>query len=410
MKTTLGHSWRSLVSKIHPPLPISPRDSHRLLALLNSSFKQQLERYHPTCIERDAGLHLRSLLSNPLFQAKPSDKLRLSVSGRRKGEQALDVLQNLVKRPADIFKEQMHAGRANLDMAKLCLRAEQRNCLASPIELGDALSSSGIGSLILEWLWASGLESSRAFVADWDFVSSLVPFLVAEKQQNRIFQWLQQSDSIAQVATLRGLNAHAIKDSSNLLLQLISAEVKYGEGLESAINTFSNIVNEGQHHGSRYQRLHNAAAWYLTVALTDAHVAAKIDKSIVGEFKKSVMVISRPRTLILAYHSVYLAKNPRPDVALSYLQGLTPDYRFPRSKRPHVVLLGLKAAEIFLGKGRDYEAMWLMEYLQTNFRDEVGADGSSEDRYRLQGSSVVGEDPAREEEKTLRSLDTLAIP
>lgn len=403
-------SWKTLASKIHPPLPMSSRDSQRLLILLNTSFKQQLDRYHPTSLEQDAGLHLRSILSNPLFESKPSHGARLSVDGRGRSGKALGVLQNLVKRPAEIFKEQVNGGGATLEMAKLCLRAEQRNCFASPnARLGEALGSSGIGSLVLEWLWASGLESSKSFIEDWDFVRHLVPFLVAEKKQYRICRWLQEGNLRGCATVLSGSDVRATKDWSNLLLQLITTENTHGQGLQSATDIFIRSVDESQLTGSRHQQLHTAAAWYLTVAFTDAQKAVQMDRNIIRHFMDAVKTSSRPRSLIIAYQSIHLVEDPYPDVALNYLQGLSTDYRFPKSKSPHVISLGLKAAEILLEKGREHEAMWLMEYLQTNFRDEIGAHASTEHRTPSSRTSPVGDDREMEEEKTLRSLNTLAI-
>jgi len=405
----MGLSWKSLVSKIHPPLPMSPRESQRLLSLLNTSFKQQLDRYHHASSEQDAGLHLRSILSNPLFEAKPSSGAWIHADGRRKSKSALSVLRTLVKRPREIFKEQIAAGTATLDMAKLCLRAEHRNCLGSPnAQLGDALSSSGIGSLVLEWLWASGLENSKAFLTNWDFVRHLVPFVVAEQKQDRMWGWVQRRRTISRGTSLPGLDTHATKDWSNLLLQIISAENTYGRGLDSATNMFIGSMDDSQHGGTGHQRLHNAAGWYLTIALGNAQKTVQTDWTMVQRFTKAVKTFSRPSSLIVAYHSVYLAKDPNPDVALNYLRGFSPDHRFPKSKTTGVVSLGLKAAEMFLEKGRNCEALWLMEYLQTNFRSEIGAHASPEQLPSVE-SSFAEENKSLEEEETLRSLDTLAI-
>lgn len=400
----MGLRWKSLMSKIHPPLPLSPRESQRLLSLLNTSFKQQLDRYHPANLEQDAGLHLRSILSNPLFQAKFSNGDGFVTDGRRKKEQVLGVLQNLARMPTEIFQGQVSAGTATMDVAKLCLRTEHKNCFASPTtRLGDAMSTSGMGSLVLEWLWASGLEDSKAFLTDWEFVRQIVPFLVAEKQQDRIWRWLHGRQSSSHLASLSRPNAYATKDRSNLLLQLVSADHTYGQGLESAVNRYIRSIDYSHRAGLRLHQVHSAAGWYLTLALSNTPKVAQMEWSTVQRFMKAVMSFSRTRSLIVAYHWMYFAKDPSPEEALTYFQELSPDYRFPKSKSHHVVLLGLKAAEIFIENGREAEALWLMDYLRTNFRDEIGAHSIS------RRSSLVEEDRQVEEEKTLRSLDTLAI-
>ena len=70
MRTTGGLSWKSLLSKLHPPLPLTSKDSVKILALLNASFRQQLDRQRPAeypDTEHYTNTHLQSILTNPLF-------------------------------------------------------------------------------------------------------------------------------------------------------------------------------------------------------------------------------------------------------------------------------------------------------------------------------------------------------
>ena len=41
-------AFGSLASKIHPQLPLTPRESQQLLNLLTTSFRSHLDREHPT--------------------------------------------------------------------------------------------------------------------------------------------------------------------------------------------------------------------------------------------------------------------------------------------------------------------------------------------------------------------------
>src|SRR5690348_15716553 len=88
----------TLASKIHPQLPLSPRESQQLLTLLTTSFRAHLDREHPlpessqnrhtqkptgsnarrasspaqaTSSYASATQHIDSILTNPLFAVKP---------------------------------------------------------------------------------------------------------------------------------------------------------------------------------------------------------------------------------------------------------------------------------------------------------------------------------------------------
>ena len=399
MKITMGRSWKALTSKIHQPLPLSPRESQRLLRLLNSSFQQQLDRTYPANLEKDAGLQIQSMLTNPLFACKPGTSALPPVSCDRKSNQALGLLNGIMKRPATLFKEQIAAGTATLEMAKLCLQAEYRNCLRAPeVQLRDVLGSSGIGSLVFDWLWASGSGDIETLLEDRDLVRYICPFVFAENHQSRVWRWAQLE-----------WKTNTSKAHSLLLLQLVKAENIYGQGLGPAIYMFIKCMECNQSVDSPHMRYHSAAAWYLTRAVAKSAEVKREDWSLMLRFSSMIKHFANPRSLIVAYHSVHLAKSPSPNVALKYLQGLPSETRiFSKSKIAHIVAMGLRAAEIFLEKGRQNEAIWIMEYLQTQFPNEIGVSSKAQ-KLSLTQEAVSVHDGSFDEEEALRNLDGLAI-
>ena len=93
MKLTQSLYIRSLINKLHPPLPITPRDSNRLLASLKTSFQKQLDAAHPSPTKQasrhEEGVsvdgwsntaktatssHVRSILSHPMLGTRQNVK------------------------------------------------------------------------------------------------------------------------------------------------------------------------------------------------------------------------------------------------------------------------------------------------------------------------------------------------
>ena len=400
----MGLSWKALISKIHPPLPMSPRESQRLLTLLNTSFKQQLDRHHPTSLEDHTGLHLHSILSNPLFDVRSNNRKASFSTRDGKGGKCLGLAQDLAKRPMDIFKEQISAGTATLQSAMLCLQAEYKICLASPTAtMANAMRTSRTGSIMLEWLWCSGTESSGTFLGNVDFTRLIVPFLVAEKRHDRIWHWLQILRSGLTSASSPPLRASIEKNHRNLLLELVKSEITVGEGLDAAIALFIRSVNESEQEIVNGIAMHRSAAWYLTNVLKGIPKAVAIQDDMIQSFMEAAGTMRKPNILLSACHWVHLAKKPDPKVALGYFKHQLSYDGTPSKKRLHIVLLGLKTAEVLLEGVCQAEALWVMDHLQTNFGKEIGSFATSDqDR---QSQRILEE----AEESSLRSLDALAI-
>jgi hypothetical protein len=380
---------------------MSPRESQRLLALINTSFQQELDRHHPPTVADHTSDHLYSILSNPLFEAKPTDTRVSSSTRHGEGGNRLGVGQILVKRPVDIFKEQIVAGTATLQSAILCLQAESKNCyyMSSAALRANALRTSRIGSIIIQWLWSSGADECGAFLENSEFVRLIVPFLVAEKRHDLVWTWFDhlRSDFTHTIS----LSQAALKqrDYRMLLLELVKSEIFVGEGLDAAIALFIRSANECEWKDrNSTQKL---AAWYLTYVLKGIPGAAAIKDDTIRYFMEASGTLSKPNTLLSGCHWVYLAKMPDPNIALRFLKTVSPD-KLRSKRRQTVIRMGLKTIEVLLESGRQAKASWLMDYVQKNFSQEVGSLGTSDLKPKSQGLEEA-------EERSLRSLDALAI-
>lgn len=405
MKSTMSLNWQSLVSKIHPPLSMSPRESARLLALLNTSFKRQLDRQHPSGIpdsEHHTDIHLRSILTNPLFDAKSTVRRTGSMT------KTLGRVQDLMKRPMDVFTEQVSEGTATLQTARFCLQVQYNNCLASPdTTLANSMRASRAGTIVLKWLSSSGLETSRQLFESQELLGLLVGFLVAERQNDQISLWIRRLYDERSHDQLPGRGLSYRK----LFLAFVKAEVTTGQGLESATTWFIQIARELRsseivNHGL-YTELYNIAN-YLTLQLINIPKTAKLQASTLDplmELTHTITIGCRPFSRLAAFQSAYLARRPRPNAALHYFREL-PSHQIAKLSPPgrtQTIFLGLKAAELCLDRGRQAEAIQIMDFLQTYFGSEVGSHGSSKRAPSPEGSSHEAED------RSLRQLDSLAI-
>ena len=399
----------SMASKIHLPLPATPRDSQRLLALLNESFKQQLDRKHladSSSPEHYANLHLESVLTNPLFNAKPRTH-GISTSKSQHMGQSLGQLQNHVKYPMDAFKERVSQGTTDLDEARLCLSIQYDICMTSPATTPrEAMQSCGAASTILQWLWSSGIEDTGTFLENPRFIAFLVPFLVADGQHSLILRWIQRSHYSSEMPFPRPLNFHSNRAEGFLLKRLVREEIRIGDGLESAINLFLWTVADRRsswiHEGGPARRI-SSAAWALTHAIRRFPKPAELKPTIIHAFLKTMSELNRDSRL-QAFLCVDVQEAPTPWPALTYFQGIT--FRqlalFDEYQRAEIVQLGLRAAELFLQCDCQTEAFWIMNYLQATLGPITGRRSNPTDAdITLKGLHA--------EERSLRGLDELAL-
>lgn len=300
----------------------------------------------------------------------------------------------------DAFKERVSHGTANLGAAKLFLSTQYRLCLASPAATPRAaIQSSGAASVILRWLWSSGIEDTGEFLMDQAFVTLLVPFLVAEGHHSQIWRWLYRCSDRGDPAfsNIHGPDTYRLQGF--LFVRLIKEEIKNGDGLESAITLFLRIVGRlwsSKPINSAILYDMTSGAWILTLRILKA---AEPEPSNLQSFADAIRkFLIDPRLRATTY--VFFQKPPNPQPALLYFQNASVQAieKISANRRPHVVLLGLRAAELFLDDGRQTEALWIMDFLQENFARELGTPPPRVSRI----SSF-------DERKSLHLLDTLAV-
>jgi hypothetical protein len=222
MQSASRRALSSLAAKLHPPVPLTPRESQQLLELLTTSFRTHLNHEHPVSIpETHSGIrsnvttkkrgmssrslavqHLDSILTNPLIARKPQRRASEST--------AVDVIKN----PLSWFLDQIALGAADIPKAALCLRLLRVDRDQGGTWLTTAKEQK-FASAMADWLQTSGLDTSKEFlemVSPSKGIKSLVDMLLAEGNQaplwrwftRRIGEWTEEIDmDISQVQTFR---------------------------------------------------------------------------------------------------------------------------------------------------------------------------------------------------------------
>ena len=403
MKASSILGWRYLVSKIHPQLPLSPRDSEKLLSLLKVSFRQQFDREHPEALSGSRHAtdnHLRSIFKSPLFEAEP--KTRRSPSLEQRHGSQLGRIQDLLERPMEYFKEQVTAGTANLENAKVCLTAQhKRLSRSSGVASKILVKSSDTGSIVLSWLWSSGLAESRSFLEDRSFIGLLAPFLVIEGRGDLIWRWLLEIQPPIDDA----LQGNPFKIRRYTFFKLIQSETKFGAGVMSSLKIFLDRSNEirSSPQALKYipEGLFDRAGTYLCMELAQASEINTVAVDIYDRFHQSITSWSS----IPLYHrglmELHHPRSPTTTSALEYLKGWTPKTQAWRA----AARLGLKAAEILLQKDAHADALWVVNFLKTNFAEKLGITPAAQDSD--QSLFKEEKDARRQEEISLRSLEAL---
>lgn len=384
---------------IHPPLPLNPRESEQLLKLLTTSFRKQLDAAHGlppirSSFRKDPGsglplssqqyqnakkrkgakpssrsptdLHLSSILANPLF-----------------GEGLSDAKKTSDRDPMDTFQLAVSKGMMTIHWAKLCLEAKKEKIIqSSKLSIAEGMKESGAGGMVLSWLIASGMTSDNRFMTNWSFTQILMQFLVAENRQEVVWKWVKRSfEELPHYADLpNSLKGEARKNLSRPLLLLVTAEeyVSGSGALDSAYICVSRAAGYLKGKAKLDMRIAlGSAGSYLSHATTSmsARSHQTPSESAFDSFLSLVPVISNYPEYHFAHLNLHHPSRPSADLALSYLRknGSVLNRVLEERKIRHLIELGLNTAKFLFEKEKVDEADWVMDYLQSNFSDRLGA-------------------------------------
>ncbi|KAH3917774.1 hypothetical protein HBH56_044680 [Parastagonospora nodorum] len=380
----------SLASKLHPQLPLSPRESQQLLNLLTTSFRAHLDREHPLPDSRraqksastgsnaqrspsptrvpssyaSATQHIDSILTNPLFAVKP--QRRASEPG------AVDVLRD----PVAWFVNQIATGAATLPRAAMCLEL-----LDGASETPPRLHNGKTTAFVLaEWLRTSGADLSREFVdlhnTKQGFgnksMDKLVALMFADGEKAAPWRWFIRSQEQRTKETK--LDAKIVsKFRQQLLWKMVHTQAN--RSLDKGLAVFMQAFRMAQIEGIE--------AAYVVLRPAGAHLVNRImstpEHTIERELYQSFLVSSRQwlgswseavESMLWLHHPTQRSATP----GLEFLRnsaGAITHVQSAQSRRHFLVQLCLGVARQLLEEERYVEAQIAMQFSKEHFADLV---------------------------------------
>jgi hypothetical protein len=404
---TVASLWRF---KIHPPLPLTPRESTQLLNLLTTSFRHQLDREHGAVLsaagansKASANIsslkpapgkhrrhsqskpdvtiptdrHLHSILTNPLFKDVKKE------SGTSSQQ---------LRDPMEIFDEACAKGFMKVEYAAACLKAKKRKIVrSSALSVRDAMRSSGAGSKTLKWMFSSGVTNDNSFLVDEAFSEILVDFLVAEGLQPVIWTWLETLFSRISSGSTELATASPVKDATRLLHHLVRAETSGSVSLDVAFRSLEMAKDMLSGLRCELRPVLKKAGLYLyreTVLRHASHPASSPE--MFDLFLSIVPKFSVHKKITLSHLLLHHPTKPDAEPALKYLKkgkeltSTAPDPEAERvdikakdSRDGRIISLALDTAGFLLERDQHSKAQWVMNFLQERYGEQLGLSKSS---------------------------------
>ena len=379
--SSVQQAFKSLTSRIHPQLPLSERESQRLLNALTSSFRTHLEHQHhdapasasstsvpaqrPLSSATATDLHLASILTNPLLSKPVQQQLKAKA-----------------KHPVALFEDQVAAGRANLSSARLCLEAF-RTSLSSlpPAQVNDHITRYAAGSRALRWLWTSARTHDLSFARDAHFCNQLAYFLIHEGKDAALWELIDTPVAIS--ANLTAKEASLRKGL--LLVAIVKTHLSAPHpSLESALSAFFQAVDASQ---SSHASVSHAGV-YLTQALVKLKSFSDSEVALYDQFMHAIPRWSKKHPDRAVYRIANLALHhpttPSADPALDFIRlqlrplashpFLNPTTAFQKST---VFAFFFDSVKLLQKQEHFDDALWVMEFMQQRFPDEFAPPRAS---------------------------------
>ena len=378
----------TLASKLHPQLPLSPRESQQLLSLLTASFRAHLDREHPVPQIRhaqkptgsngqrspsptrvptsyaSASRHIDSILTNPLFAVKPR--------GRTSDPAAVHVLRN----PVGWFVDQIATGAATLSKAAMCLELLE----VAPESSSRLYNGRSRAYVLAEWLRSSGLDKSREFVelhaTKQSFgnksLERLVTLLFAEGEAAAPWRWfIRSQEQRAKETNLDTKQVAAFRQQLLWKMVFTQGNPSLDKGLAVFMQAFRMAEVEG--HESAYTVLRPAGAHLVNRIITTSN------HSIEPELYQSFLLSSRRwlgnwsqavESMLWLHHPTQRSALPALDFIRDPAGAITHVQASP-SRRRFLVQLCLAVARQLLEVEKYTEAQVAMQFTKEHFADLV---------------------------------------
>ncbi|TVY87123.1 hypothetical protein LAWI1_G007657 [Lachnellula willkommii] len=395
---------------LHPPLPLSARESQKLLDTLTTSFRKHLDKEHGflTSTPTDAESALMSTEN-----LVPSHTRRNSQSDKHAADRHLSrvlgnpLFMNLgrfrsVTRndPMLVFEAAVAKGMMDIGTAARCLMAKKLQIIQSRVlNVQDGMGDSKAGTVVLKWLISSGQAKNLDFLRNEEFAVILMQYMVAEGMQDECWAWILKSfQDIPRIFALPLYSDEARRlkvDIVTPLYAFLKAISARPNSLDAAYAAMSRATEHLRHLSLEQARYVLGVPMRNIIGLTKT---ADWDRPPASEsnfdsFLRLIPTTSRPRFEYDVAH-LWLLHPTRPSVepALEMLREVH-TYGVPLiSSMPEklddrqpflnnrIMRLGCEAAKYCLKLDRYREADEIMACLRLHFATQLGLEQRQQER------------------------------
>lgn len=257
---------KSLASTLHPQLPLSSRESQRLLTALTSSFQSQLDKAYPRHVGSDesqlksangstistlnrshdassaalADRHLAAVLTNPLLLSGAASTRNALTYDTAK----IELAHHSTKDPISLLEDYHQKDAATIAIAAICLETFAKTLEdLSETDRQGRIAQFAAGKRVLLWLWLSGSwrsapQNIHALNRESRLLKTLVPLVIREGAETFLWDWFKMDVAIAVPIAPAGKEPGQLPDSrqywwkGRLLRAIIAAKIDL-DGLQS---------------------------------------------------------------------------------------------------------------------------------------------------------------------------------
>lgn len=271
-----------------------------------------------------------------------------------------------------------------------------------------AMRDAKAASRVVNWFWASDGASRRKLLQSRASSASLAKFMVAEGLHDTVLNWLKMLMN----GDLGGQNGLIIDTvvgdpCSSLLYDFVDAEIRYGDGLDSALAYYSRVCQmyfsiDGASRpsiGSAKAMLRTAGVHLSNIAMDRISQGGQVSTSNnYDSFMKAISTITSTRSFLYASVAVSHPTNPDPKPFILFTETLTPSKfeRFSASRRIAFLTIGCEALRILMIDRRN-ERDW--SYLARRIQELLPGAPTSE------ANNASSERVTSEEDTLLNRLD-----
>ncbi|KAF2236819.1 hypothetical protein EV356DRAFT_574732 [Viridothelium virens] len=392
MQSSRVLAFKALASKIHPQLPLNPRESQQLLNMLTSSFRQHLEKEHPHGASGDTkpteyrppmdcaqespdarsgpspqvsvGNVLESILSNPLLS---TSRGRLSLNRTTASTESADVrLRRIINEPVEWFEDQNVQGTPSMEVARTYLTMVSK--ISDSPEKAQYKHRAAVA--LSGYLWATGSEDSLEFVCNDQFTSDTVHLLVSHGFEKKIWLWVHRLETLRCGDDLMDLTNKQML----LLVFLARARVAISNTAESALDILFHAMG-------RTTLNPDAAVRKALVAKLWKHLSKQMIKGTLepkdpAVFDRFIQVASHLDNDLDLYRAQLMLRHPEiPDAepAISYIRKRLKLGSHSTSfvkNATHMKLL-LDTAQVLLSQAKYHDVAWVMSIAREYFSTEL---------------------------------------